>query len=65
MRLGLDRVQYGSKSSLITAKLQVRGVERRDCKSVGSAYPGSNPGPATQRIQPLTSPNTVRGCFVS
>ena len=36
------------------------------CKTVGSAYPGSNPGPATISLeQPLTSANTVGGCSVA
>jgi len=36
---------------------QVKAFTPEVCKTVGLAYPGSNPGPATSKNQPLTCAN--------
>jgi hypothetical protein len=60
-----DWAEYGPKSRVMRTNAQVRGVARWVCKSVGLAYPGSNPGPATPAQTAPTSDDSGEGLFRS
>ena len=51
-----DHVQYVPEWRLTATSTLVKAISPGACKTVGSAYPGSNPGPATRkpRSEPVT-----------
>ena len=49
-----DHVQYVPRWSSALTSAQVTGFPPEVCKTVGFAFPGSNPGPATTSERPVT-----------
>ena len=58
--LSLDRAECVLRTSQGSVYVQLRAFSRRVCKTVGSAYAGSSPAPATSQTG---SSEALRGLF--
>jgi hypothetical protein len=57
--------EYIPRRAMIEASVQVRACLRNVCKTVGSAYVGSNPTPATRcEDAPLAANSLAGGAFL-